>query len=342
MADTTLPSTMRAWQYSSTKGGLEKNLKINPSAPLPKPKPDQHLIRITIVSLNPVDYKPAEVTGVARFAAGFPATPGIDFAGIIAVPAAKSSLKVGQRVFGSAGSSPVAGGALAEYALAGTKATAVLPTHPGVEDVDGCTVGVAGLTAYQSIVPNVKEGDRIFINGGSGGTGVFGLQFAKAVGCHVTTTCSTPNIDFCKGLGADKVIDYRKENVLQVLKAEGKVFDHVVDNIGNDQQLIWHCHEFNKQDAKYVVVGGSPSLATLGDILKRKFLPDWAGGVKGNVVGFFPEQKTEDLSRIAEWMREGKVKAVVDQKFGFEEAVQAFEKLKTGRARGKIVVDVAN
>jgi NADPH:quinone reductase-like Zn-dependent oxidoreductase len=334
------PTTMRAWHYSSTKGGLEKNLKINPSAPLPKPKPDQHLVQIIATALNPVDYKPAEIPGVSRFAITKPATPGIDFAGSIVRPAPRSPLKAGQLVFGCSGSSPLAGGALAEFAVSGINCTVALPDD--IDPIHAATVGVAALTAYQSIVPRVKKGDRIFINGGSGGTGVFGIQFAKAVGCQVTTTCSTTNVELCKSLGADKVVDYKKENVLNALNASGHKFDHAVDNVGTDRELVWHCHEFMQSGAVYVMVGGEPSLGNLTDSLKRKVWPGFLGGMKGKVVGFWPQQKSEDLQQIGEWMSTGKVKSVVDQKFSFEQAPQAFEKLRTGRARGKIVIDVAS
>lgn len=331
---------MRAWQYSSTKGGIERNLKINPSARLPTPKRDQHLVQIIAIALNPVDYKPAEIPGVARFAITKPATPGIDFAGSIVRPAPGSPLKAGQLVFGTSGSSPLAGGALAEFAVSRTNSTVAVPDS--VDLVDAATVGVAGMTAYQSIVPRVKKGARIFINGGSGGTGVFGIQIAKAVGCHVTTTCSATNVELCKSLGADEVVNYKKESVLEALRARGHKFDHVVDNVGTNKELVWHCHEFMQPGAVYVMVGGEPSLEYLADTLKRKFWPGFLGGMKGKVVGFWPQPKAEDLQQIGEWMNTGKIKPVIDQKFLFEEAPQAFEKLKTGRAKGKIVIDVAS
>lgn len=331
---------MRAWQYSRTTGGLEKNLSLNPSAPLPTPTPDQHLVQVIAAALNPVDYKPAEIPGVVRFATTKPATPGIDFAGTIVQPAPGSPLKVGQLVFGGCGTTPVAGGALREFSTAGVKSVVALPD--GVDPVDAATIGIAGLTAYQSIVPHVKSGDKIFINGGSGGTGVFGIQCAKAAGCHVTTACSTANVEFCKTLGADRVVDYKKENVLEALKATEHKFDHAVDNVGTDEQLPLQCHEFLQSGATMVVVGGEPSLKAVMHTLRRKIVPGFLGGVKRNVVGFWPEQKPEDLQQMGEWMKAGKVKAVVDTKFPFEQAVQAFEKLKTGRARGKIVIDVAS
>ncbi|KAI4113760.1 MAG: hypothetical protein LQ345_005330 [Seirophora villosa] len=341
-----LPSTMRAWQYSRTAGGLEKNLSLNTSAALPTPKPDQHLVRVIAAALNPVDYKPAEVPGIARFAIAKPATPGLDFVGTIVRPAASSPLKAGQLVFGVCGTTPLAGGALREFSVAGTASAVAIPE--GVAPIDAATVGVAGLTAYQSIVPHVKSGDRVFINGGSGGTGVFGIQFAKALGCHVTTTCSTGNVELCKTLGADEVVDYKKESVLQalLLKAQGEedrrcLFDHAVDNVGSDWELQLRCHEFLRPAALFVVVGGDATLRYAAQTLKRVVWPRFLGGVKGNVVGIWPEQKAEDFRRIGQWMQEGKVKAVVDTRFPFEQAPQAVAKLKLGRTRGKIVIDVA-
>ena len=341
MASSIPPSTMRAWQYSSVTGGIDKTMKINPSAPVPKPKSDQHLVQIIATALNPVDYKPVEsIPGVFRFGVSKPATPGIDFAGTIVKPAQGSPFKPGQLVFGCSGASgPLAGGALREYSTTGKESTVAIPQN--VNPIDASTVGVAALTAYQSLVPHIKKNDRVFINGGSGGTGIFGLQFAKVVGCHITTTCSTPNVELCKSLGADRVIDYKKENVLEALKNSGFKFDHAVDNVGTQHELIWHCHEFMKPDGKYVTVGGEPTLDGLGDMLKQKLLPGFLGGVKGNVEGFWPVQKADDFARIAEWMAKGQVKTIIDERFRFEDAPKAFEKLKTGRARGKIVVDVA-
>ncbi len=328
-------------QYSSTKnGGIDKNIQLNSAASLPKPKPNQHLVQIIATALNPVDYKPAEMPVVGRLLVSNPATPGLDYAGVVVTPADGSPLKPGQLVFGVAGSSPLAGGALAEFALVQENRAIVIPE--GVSTLDASTLGVAALTAYQSIIPRVKKGDRIFINGGSGGTGTFGIQFAKAVGCHVTTTCSTPNMELCKSLGADEVIDYKKGSVLEALIASDK-FDHAVDNVGNinDKAFWWRCNEYLKPGASYVLVAGELSVTSVIDMVKRAVLPKFLGGLQGKVDGFWPESKPEDLEHVAEWVKEGKVKVVIDHKFSFEEGNKAIEKLKTGRAKGKIVIDVA-
>jgi NADPH:quinone reductase-like Zn-dependent oxidoreductase len=330
---------MRAWQYNSVHSGLEKNLKLN-NIPPPVPSPSQNLIRTVAVALNPVDYKAAEIPLIGRLLVPSAATPGIDFAGVLLKPASGSDLKVGQLVFGVAGTTPFAAGVLKEYILVEKGRLVKVPE--GVDPVDAATMGVAGLTAYQSIVPHVKKGDQIFINGGSGGTGVFGIQVAKAVGCRVTTSCSTANVELCKSFGAEEVVDYRKGSVIEALKKSKVKFDHIVDNVGTDPDLYWHCHEFTKPEALYVMVGGAPTWSGLRNGLKRKLIPSMLGGGKRKFTGFFPSPKIEDLEKLGMWMEEGKVKAVIDTKFKFEEAPKAFEKLKTGRARGKVVVDVAS
>ncbi|KAF2807129.1 putative zinc-type alcohol dehydrogenase-like protein C16A3.02c [Mytilinidion resinicola] len=332
-----LPTTMKAWQYTTTKGGLIPNLKLNPTASFPTPKDPstQHIVQIFSTCLNPVDVKPAE--GLPSFMLPKPATPGIDFVGKLVVPAKNSDLKAGQVVFGGAGLSPFAGGACAEYAIADIKALAALPA--GLRESDAATIGVAGMTAYQTIVPHVKANDRIFINGGSGGVGVFGIQIAKAVGCHVTTACSTANVELCKSLGADDVIDYKKGSVVEALKSKPP-FDHVVDNVGSDPNLYWKAHEYMKKSAKFVGIAGEPSLKFVIFTAKVRLWPGFLGGGKRKFEGFFAQQKIDDLLRIAGWMKEGKVRAVVDERFPFEKLPDAVRRLKTGRARGKVMVDV--
>ncbi|KAN0102107.1 putative zinc-type alcohol dehydrogenase-like protein C16A3.02c [Hyaloscypha variabilis] len=334
------PQTMKAWQHTTTTGGLDKNLKLNPSAPLPISKSSQHLVQIIATALNPVDYKPAESALMRRLLYAKVATPGLDYAGCIVTPATGSSLKPGQLVYGITAKVPWTGGALAEFSLAESGTT--LPLPEGVSPVDAASIGVAGITAYQSIVPHVKKGDSIFINGGSGGCGVFGIQIAKAAGCYVATSCSTPNVELCQSLGADEVVDYKKGSVVKALNASGVKFDHVVDNVGTTMELYWHCHEFTKPEAQYVMVGGGPGVGSATERFKAKRLPSFLGGGKRAYSGFWPEAKLDDLKPIGLWIKEGKVKAVIDEKFVFEEAPKAFAKLKTGRARGKIVVDIAS
>ncbi len=99
----------------------------------------------------------------------------------------------------------------------------------------------------------------------------------------MTTTCSTPNVELCKSLGADEVIDYKKESVVETLIASGVKYDHAVDNVGKDTKILWSAHKFLKPDAAMVVVGGEASVSGATDMLKRKLIPGFLGGIKGKI-----------------------------------------------------------
>jgi NADPH:quinone reductase-like Zn-dependent oxidoreductase len=187
----TIPATMRAWQWSSCSTTLEEAIHINESASLPtahRPlSSGESLIQVYAASLNQVDYKFAELPVVGRMAIPKPATPGLDFAGKVVQIGPDCDVKIGQMVFGKLEPKQQFG-TLGEY-IVGSRAGTV-PIPDGVSPDKAATLGVCGLVTYQCIARNVKPGDRILINGGSGGTGTFAIQIAKALGCHVTTTCS--------------------------------------------------------------------------------------------------------------------------------------------------------
>ncbi|KAK5019302.1 hypothetical protein BJ546DRAFT_1039781 [Cryomyces antarcticus] len=337
-----LPSTMKAWQYTDALGGLEKALHLNTSASLPPAGAslgsEQVLVKVEYASLNPVDYKFPEVPIVDRLAISKPATPGLDYAGRVVAVGSHGKLNVGQMVFGKLDNPKQQFGTLAEYTV--TPRAGTVPVPDGVSAEDAACVGVAGLTAYQCIAPNVKSGENVFINGGSGGTGTFGIQIAKALGCHVTVTCSGANEALCRKLGADQVIDYREQDPVEALKSSGKKFDLVVDNVGMNSQLYYQCHHFTKATAKYVAVGMQPGLGALRDLVTRFIWPTWLGGGQRKFVFLMASTDYDAYAQIGQWMAEGKVKPVIDEVFAMEDVPNAFEKLKTGRAKGKVVVKV--
>jgi NADPH:quinone reductase-like Zn-dependent oxidoreductase len=339
MAAIEFPPTMRSWQYTSTQGGLENNLVLN-TVPMPKPKADQHLVRIIAAAANPADYRLSEFQLLHRTTFPKPASPGNDFAGHIVKPAPGSDLKPGQLVFGAAGTNFMCGGAMSEYGIARTNA--VTPIPRGLSTTDAASITIAGLTAYKSILPYSKPGSHVFLNGGSGGVGTFGIQIAKAEGRHVTVTCSTTNIELCKSLGADEVIDYRTQDVLQTLKASPHKYDLVVNYVDGCEHLYWKAHEYTNPGAKFVTVAVSHHLSFIRFAATAKLLPGFLGGAKRQHLIVFGEGKPEVLKQIADWMVEGKVKSVIDSTYEFEELKQAYRRLKTGRARGKIVVKVAS
>ena len=336
------PSTMKAWHFSATAGGLEKNLKFNDAAAAPlstKLLPDQVLVEVICMSLNPVDYKLPELPLLGRVMVTRPASPGIDYCGRIVRVGSGVDLESGQVVFGRL-DAPTKFGTLGQYIVAPRAGAAPLPN--GIEYDQAAAVGTAGLTAYQSIVHNAKQGDKIFINGGSGGTGTFGIQMAKAIGCHVTTTCSTGNVQLCKDLGADEVIDYKTTNVVQALKANGQAFALAVDNVGSPPELYGAAEHYLKLGAKYVQVGIPISLASLYTVISRMFCPSVLGGGKRAYEVVQVKNEPDQFIRISEWMKGGKVRAVIDSIFELQDAPKAYAKLKKGRAKGKIVVHVTN
>jgi NADPH:quinone reductase-like Zn-dependent oxidoreductase len=332
---------MKASQFSSTSGGLEKHLKLTETASPPPAtlSPEQISIEVISMALNPVDYKIPELPLVGGMMVPQPASPGIDYCGrVVSTGAAmKDILKPGQLVFGRL-DKPVKFGTLGQFITAPRAGCIELPS--GIDPDHAAAVGTAALTAYQCIAPNVKSGDKVFINGGSGGTGVFGIQFAKLKGCHVTTSCSTPNVQLCKGLGADEVIDYKTTNVSQELKSRGLEFALVIDNVGEPYDLYQASDYFLKEDGKFVQVGAAVTLSGIYNILSRICWPAFLGGGKRKLDLMQVKNNADDLAQIGQWMKEGKVRAVIDSTFEIGDAAKAYEKLKTGRARGKIVVHV--
>ncbi|KAF2661897.1 putative zinc-type alcohol dehydrogenase-like protein C16A3.02c [Lophiostoma macrostomum CBS 122681] len=337
MASKGVPSTFRSWQYMSTAGGLEKNLAIH-TVPMLQPKANQHLVRIIAAGLNPADYRLSEFQFLHKVAFPKPASPGNDFAGYILKPALGSGLKAGQLVFGGAGTNFMYGGAMSEFGVASIEN--VVPVPAGLSTIDAAGICIAGLTAYQSILPHSKPGSRIFLNGGSGGVGSFGIQIAKAGNRHVTVSCSTANVQHCKSLGADEVIDYKKQDVLETLKNSPYKYDLVADYVGNDRNLFWEADKYTSPNAKFVTVAVSHHLSCIRFITAAQFMPRFISGAKRQHLTVFGTPNREHLAQIADWMVEGKVASVIDSKHKFEDVKEAYQRLKTGRARGKIIVEV--
>ncbi|KAF4626216.1 hypothetical protein G7Y89_g11947 [Cudoniella acicularis] len=314
-------ATMKAWQYKAIHGGLEKSIELNTSTPSPPSatlSKGQFLIQVITSAINPVDYKIPELGFPAKFIVGFPAIPGQDFCGrVVGASSSDDVFKVGDVVFGTLGK-PTQVGTLSEYTVASSEGSAHLPN--GVDPDQAAAVGTAGLTAFQCLPKDiVKPGCKVFINGGSGGTGTWGIQFARILGAEVTTSCSTHNVELCKSLGP--------------------VFDLVVDNVGSPG-LYEHGAEFIKPGGSYFQIGTPASVAGAVTIVKRLFLPRYLGGGERPFRFISFASKHDDLVEIGKWLSEGKARAVIDEAFEFENVPKAFEKLKTGHATGKIIVHV--
>ncbi|KAI1811825.1 NAD(P)-binding protein [Poronia punctata] len=362
MADTKQPAagekTMPAWLYANAGNNLATALKLDPHArrpPTPLPS-DRALVRVTHASLNPADYKVPEMGRIASYlyARSSSISPGMDFAGVIeeinptttttttttsSSPALKKGDKVYGRIYGTSF------GPLGTYVQPAISSIIKLP--PSVSPADASTLGTAAGTAYQAIAPYVVpgRGDEVFINGGSGGVGTYAIQIAaRALGCVVTASCSSRNISLCKDLGAGSVIDYTTSPtaVLDALRARGRVFRLVVDNVASPG-LYEHAAEYTVPDATYVQIGGGFSMTDMSLLTRRTVLPAFLGGGKRKFRFLLLQQRQDELAQLGQWLEEGKIRAVIDgDVFAFEDVPKAFEKLKTGRTRGKIVVKVSD
>ncbi|KAF2238567.1 putative zinc alcohol dehydrogenase [Viridothelium virens] len=337
-----VPSKMKAAVFTSASGGIEKNMKIdsNYTTPSTAVKPDQVLVEVISTSLNVVDYNLAEMPMMGKYTVAPPAVTGLDFAGRVVAAGSEysSRLKPSQLVYGRL-TPPTKAGVLAQYVVAPGVGTRPLPE--GIDFDQGAAVGTTAITAYQSVVHNCKSGDKVYIHGGSGGTGTFGIQFAKANGCHVTTCCSTPNVELCKELGADEVIDYKTTNLLEALKAKGSgYFNLVVDNIGTPDNLYKAADSFLSRNGKYVQVGAPLTMGGTRTIMSRFMRPGLLGGGKSKYEFYGVKMEGKDFDKIAEWFGQGKFKPVIDSTYEFNDVAKAFERLKTGRARGKVIVHV--
>ncbi|KAK5108443.1 hypothetical protein LTR62_008330 [Meristemomyces frigidus] len=355
---------MRIWQYASAHPNLETHLILHPTSPLPKPQPTHHLLQILAVGLNPVDYKPAEAPYLGSLAVRKPATPGFDIAGRIVTPAENSALEPGELVFGTASTNPFAGGGLAEYVCVPAERVVKLPA--GSSPLVAAGVAVAGLTAYASLQPYIKSGSRVFINGGSGGVGTYAIrmsrwwtrsgrksqpitdfvavEIAKALGAHVTVSCSGRNAELCRSLGADEVLDYTTRPLVDQLRdaaAATRPFDHTVDNVFSDPALYWQAHTYSTPSAKFAEVASGPTLAFARLALGAMLLPTFLGGGQRKFVIVAADIKPDLLEKMAGWIVDGTVKPVTDGVYPMEEVVEAFKRQKSGRATGKIIINVA-
>jgi len=344
MADANVPSTMKAWQWTACPETLEKALFINDSADLPTAKKplgaDEVLVKVHYAALNPVDYKLPELPVVGRMAIPKPATPGLDFSGVVVQRGPESTLQIGQKVFGKV-EPKQPHGTLADFIVGSKEGT--VPVPEGVSLEDAACVGVCGLVTYQCLkAQNIKAGDKVFMNGGSGGAGTFAIQIAKALGAEVTTTCSTGNIELCKRLGADTVIDYtsKNETAIEALKNSGVKYDMVLDNVGYPPELYWETPHFTKDSAVYTQIGTQVSLPFIWDLAFRFLLPTWLGGGQRKFGFSLTKTNAEDYAQLAKWMGEGKLKSEIEKVYRWEDVPDAFVRCKSGRVKGKLVVKV--
>jgi NADPH:quinone reductase-like Zn-dependent oxidoreductase len=310
------------------------NLKLK-EIEKPTPADNEVLVKVRAASVNPAD---GIYRGGARIVTGLRKPKvtrlGTDFAGTVeAIGKNVTEFKPGDEVFGGKT------GAFADYVcVREDRAIAIKPANMTFEQA--ASVPIAATTALQALRDKgmLRSGQKILVNGASGGVGTFAVQIAKSYGAEVTGVCSTRNVDLVRSIGADHVIDYTKEDFTR----SGQRYDLLFDNIGN--------HSFSERrnvlnpNGICVMVGVGGSGATGGQILGVL-----AGELNAYIRSRFASQKFstflaqlnhKDLSQLGDLMQSGKITPVIDRTYKLSQIPDALKYLEQGHARGKVVVAV--
>lgn len=302
----------------------------------PVPAADEVLVRVQAAAVNPLDwhymrgspYVMRLMSGLGRPADG---RLGTDFSGIVeAVGDAVTDFVPGEAVFGSAA------GAFARY-LVVREDRAIARKPEGMSFAQAATVGVAGITALQALRDKgqIRPGQRVLINGASGGVGTFAVQIAKAFGAHVTGVCSTRNVDMVRALGADRVIDYKREDYT----VGGGRYDLIVDMVGNHSPLA--NEGVLAADGRLIMVGG-PGGDWVGPFRRLIEARLVAPFVEPQLLGLLARLDQADLRTLADMMERGELTPVIDRSFPLTQVPDAIRYSESGRARGKIVVQIGD
>jgi NADPH:quinone reductase-like Zn-dependent oxidoreductase len=293
---------------------------------------DQVLVRVMAASANPLDWHYMRgLPYLVRLQAGLSKpkrrTRGADLAGRVeAVGKNVTRLQPGDEVFGQAS------GTFAEYAVTSERVLAVKPSNVSFEEA--AAVPVAGQTALQGLrdKAQVKPGQKVLINGASGGVGTFAVQIAKSFGAEVTGVCSTRNADMVHSIGADHVIDYTKTDFTQ----EELRYDVILDTVGN--HTLSECKEVLNADGVYVSVGSDQMGDWIGPLTHvfGVMITSWLGSQR--LVPMLATANKEDLAVLGRLLESGDVKPVIDRSYPLEETAEAVRYLEEGHAQGKIII----
>ena len=300
----------------------------------PEPGDGDVLVKVRAAGVNPLDWHYMRGSPyLMRLGSGIgkprDSRLGVDFAGIVAAVGSEvTRFKVGDEVFGGAS------GAFAEYVLIPQDyALARKPANVPFEQAAGVTI--AALTALQALRDKgqVKAGQKVLINGASGGVGTYAVQIAKHFGAEVHGVCSTRNVEMVRLLGAYRVFDYKKESYID----SGEEYDLIVDMVGN------HSLSANRRvmtpEGTLVLVGGpkgdwvGPLARPIGALFLGPFIDQ-------QLITLFARLNREDLEFIGELMAAGVLTTRIDTRYPLEQVADAIRHSEGGRARGKIILNI--
>jgi NADPH:quinone reductase-like Zn-dependent oxidoreductase len=312
--------------------------------PRPTLKPDELLVQVHAAGLNPIDNMIPSGTFKPVLKFELPATLGSDIAGVVTeVGSNVTRFKPGDAIFASL--FDLGRGSIAEFAAVPESVAASKPVN--LDFVQAAAVPMVGLTSWQALKvrANLQAGQKVFIPAGSGGIGTFAIQLAKHLGARVGTTTSTGNVQLVTGLGADEVVDYKKQEFEKVLGG----YDVVLGTIRGD--AIEKSIGILKPGSKIVSLIG-PLDAAFARARRLNFILRLVFGLMSRKIKrlakkrdvaysfLFVRPDGTQLSEIGELLKSEQLRPVIDKVFPFEQAKEALEYLAQGRARGKVVVRI--
>jgi alcohol dehydrogenase len=312
--------------------------------PMPEIGEQDVLVEIHAASVNPVDYKIRD--GKLRILTKYqmPLIMGCDFAGtILQIGSKVKKFKVGDEVYGRPRKTRI--GTFAEYIAVHEEDLSLKPKN--LSFIEAASIPLVGLTTLQAYTEVLKlhEGQKILVHAGAGGIGTFAIQLAKLMGAYVATTASEKGHDLVQSLGADEIINYRTQNFEQILKD----YDAVYDTLGGD--ALEKSFQILKPGGKIVSIAGIPNAAfgrkenvgmlktLLFSIVSRK-IKYLEKKYKVSYHFLFMKPSGTQLEYIKHLIEQHKIKPVVDKIYEFIDTQQAIDYLETGRAKGKVVIQI--
>jgi NADPH:quinone reductase-like Zn-dependent oxidoreductase len=310
--------------------------------PRPVPKPHEILVQVHAAGLNPIDYMIPKGTFKPIIRLRLPSTLGSDVAGVVVEVGLKvTRFKPGDAVFASV--FDLGMGSLAEFVAVPEYAAALKPAN--LDFAQAASIPMVGLTSWQALKEraHVKPGQKVFVPAGSGGIGTFAIQLAKYLGAKVGTTTSTGNVDLVRSLGADEVIDYKRQQFEDVLRD----YDVVLGTVRGD--ALDKSLQILKPNSIVVSLIGPPDAAFARARRMNVFMVFvfalLSRGIirraKKRSIGYsflFVHPDGGQLTEIGKLIEAGHIRPVIDKVFPFEQAKEALGYLEQGRAKGKVVV----
>jgi NADPH:quinone reductase-like Zn-dependent oxidoreductase len=317
-------------------GDIKDSLALS-EASKPSIQAKDVLIEVKAAAINPIDNLIILGNLKSTLPIPLPSTIAYDVSGIVVEKGAEvNNFEIGDLVYSRVPQEQI--GTIAEFVAVTSVAVSKKPGNITFEEA--ASIPLVGLTALQSLeYAGIKENDKVLIHAGSGGVGSFAIQYAKAKGAYVYTTTSTDNVKWVKKLGADRVIDYKKEDYKTIVTD----VDIVFDTLGKDYSL--EAFEVIKQGGKVVSVAGplDEETAKMFGMAGYKLPEELAKLISGKDASYkyiFMHPNGAHLNEIKLLIEDEKIKPIIDKVYSYSDSIEAFTHLASGRAKGKIVIRI--